>query len=115
MPAHELRVDGIDRIRDGETPAVGRDLRKKHRLEEKVSEFGAQRIQIAPIDGLEHLVGFLEHERPKRLQGLLAIPGTPPGCAQRLHDLHERLKPFCRVFRDRGFRAKRALCSHGSC
>ncbi len=50
------------------------------------------RVVIAAVERVEQLVGFLQHERPQRLQRLLAIPGAAVLGAQRAHDLDQLLK-----------------------
>ena len=60
-------------------PVVRFDLRQEHAFEEQVADLAAQRVVIAAIDRVEHLVGFFEHESAQRLDRLLAIPRAPPG------------------------------------
>ncbi len=44
---------------------------------------------IVAVDGLEHLVGFLEHERLERVDRLFAIPGAAIGRPERRDDLEK--------------------------
>ena len=46
-------------------------------------------LVIVPVDRLEHLVGFFEHEGLERIDGLLAIPRAAVGSEQAVHDLDE--------------------------
>ena len=79
----------LQRVGNREVAGLGLELREKHRLEHEIAELLAQRGVIVRVDRLEHLVGFLEHERLQRVDGLLAIPRTAVGPAQRGHDLDE--------------------------
>ena len=78
-----------DRVGDGEVPGLGFELRQEHRLEQEVAELLAERRVIVAVDRLEHLVGFLEHERLQRVDRLLAIPRAAVRRAQRGHDLDQ--------------------------
>ncbi len=73
-------------------PVVGLELRQEDALEEQIADLAAQRVVILAVDGVEHLVGFLEHERPQGLNRLLAIPRAAAGPAQAAHDVDEALE-----------------------
>jgi glutaredoxin 3 len=58
-------------------------------LQQEVAELVAKRGGIAAIDGVEDLVGFLEHVGAERRVSLLAIPGTAAGGPQARHDVDQ--------------------------
>ena len=65
------------------------ELRHEDGFEEEVAEFFAHALVVVPVDGFEQLVGFLEDVFLQRVDGLLAVPGTPVRGAQCSHDLDE--------------------------
>ena len=79
----------LQRVGDREMPGLGLELRQEHRLEHEVAELLAERVVVVAVDGLEHFVGLLEHERLQRVDRLLAIPRAAVRAAQRGHDLDE--------------------------
>src|SRR5687768_7754032 len=96
MPANELVADGIDRVGDRELAALLGDLGQKDRLEQKVAQLLAKLRGAAAVNGLEDLVGFLEHERTQRRLRLLAIPRTAVRGSQRSHDLDQAVETIAR-------------------
>ena len=92
MPADQLVADAVDRVAQREVPGLVADLRQEHGLEEEVAQLLAQVGRRAVLDGVEHLVGLLEHERAQRGERLLAIPRTAVGGAQRAHDVEQALE-----------------------
>ncbi len=78
------------------SPRSSADLGEEHGFEQEVAELLAQVCRTAALDRLEHLVGFLEDERPQRGLGLLAVPRTPVGRSQRPHDVDQPVEPFAR-------------------
>ena len=92
MAADQLVGDRLDRVGDREAAFFLADLRQEHRLEQEVAELVLERVVIVAIERVEQLVGFLQHERPQRLQRLLPIPRAAVLGAQRAHDLDELLK-----------------------
>ena len=50
MPADQLAVDRLERIRDVETPVFGSHLRKEHRFEQHISQLFRQTIPVAGVD-----------------------------------------------------------------
>ena len=70
----ELGTDPVERVRDGEVPALGGQLREEDPFEEEIADLAPKLRHIALLDGLDHLVGFLDHEGHQGLQRLLAIP-----------------------------------------
>ena len=92
VPAHQLRADLVDGVADREVARLLADLREEDRLVEVVAKLLAQLRQVAGINGVEHLVGFLEHERAQRCVRLLAVPRAAARRAQRAHDLDQLLE-----------------------
>ena len=92
MSANELLGDRLQRLGDAEPAFVRFDLGEEHAFEQEVADFAPERGVIAPIDGVENLVGFFEHESAQRLDRLLAIPWASARPAQPRHDVDELLK-----------------------
>ena len=92
MTAHELVADRVDRVADREVAGFLADARQEDGLEQEVAELFAEVRRLAAFDRLEHLVGFLEHERAQRGVRLLAVPRAAVRRAQRAHDLDEPLE-----------------------
>src|ERR1700674_1181811 len=91
VPMDHLCAHVCGDVTDVEPPLLLHGDRAVHEhLQEKVTELLTERRRVTSIDRLEHLVGFLEQVRPKTAVGLLAVPWTPTGRAQTLHDLVER-------------------------
>jgi hypothetical protein len=90
VPPDEFSRDRLNHIAEGEgTLFLGHASVKNH-LEQQVSEFVPQVRQIAALDGIHDLVGFLDRVRCNRCEILLEIPGTAcSGRAQGRHDLQE--------------------------
>ena len=83
-----LRSLGLKRIGDvvdgeGAVGGVLRDAGVKQHLQQHVTEFGAEFVDVAAADRVEQLVGLLQQVPPQRVVGLLALP-RPRG-AQRVH------------------------------
>src|SRR5262249_29998181 len=64
-------------------------LRQEHPLEEEVAQLLAKLRRRSAFDGLENLVGFLEHEGTQRSWRLLAVPRTAVRSPQDAHDFYE--------------------------
>ncbi len=60
MAADDLILDPGDHVRHPENAFFGRDLRLEHDLQQQISQFLLQRIQIALVEGTQHFVGFLQ-------------------------------------------------------
>ena len=73
-------------------PSSARDLREEHAFEDQVADLAAQRVGVAAVDRVEHLVRLLEHEAAQRLERLLAIPRAALRAAQPRHDVDEGLE-----------------------
>ena len=76
----------VDGVGNREVAGLLGNLRQEHRLVEEVAELFAQAVEVLAIERVEQLVGLFEHERPQRLQRLLAVPWTAARRAQRPHD-----------------------------
>ncbi len=70
-------------------PRLGLHLRDEHRLEHEIAEFLTQCVVVVAVDRLEHLVGFLEHKRLQRIDGLFAVPRAAVWTAKPGHDFDE--------------------------
>src|ERR1700730_6501029 len=86
MPPHELVGDTFERIGDPEVSGLRFELGEKHRLEHEISELLAELAVIVAVDRLENFVGFFQHERLERVDGLFPVPRTALGTAERRHD-----------------------------
>ncbi len=92
MAANQLLVDGVERIADSEEILLIGHLRIEYRLQHEIAQlFGEARI-IAPVDGIDHLIGLFKRVWLDGVEGLFAVPRTAIGCAQALHDLDQSLK-----------------------
>ena len=89
MASDELLTDLMERLGDRELAGLVRDLCDEDRLEHKVAELVTERQPVAPVDRVDDLVGFLDHERPEGFDRLLTVPGAALGRAEDLHDLDE--------------------------
>jgi hypothetical protein len=59
-------------------------------LEEEVAQFVAEVREIAPVDGVGHLIRFFERVGCNGREILLQVPrAARAGCPQRRHDLDE--------------------------
>ena len=92
VPPDELRGDLAQRVADGEAPIVGLELCQEDALEEQVADLSAKRVVIGAVDGVEHFVGFFEHERSQALNRLLAVPRASIRSAEPPHDVDQALK-----------------------
>jgi hypothetical protein len=48
--------------------------------------------EVAPVDGIQHFVGLFDQILAKRIQALLAIPGTSIRSSQARHDFHQAVE-----------------------
>ena len=69
-----------------------RHLRVEDGLQQKVAQLFGELAPVAPVDGVEHLVGLFERVRLDGVEGLLAVPRTAAGRAQARHQIHQLLK-----------------------
>ena len=73
-------------------PLLGAQLGQQDPLEDQIADLLHERLEVARVDRLEHLVGLLEHERPQRLERLLAVPRAAVRRAQAGDDLDEAIE-----------------------
>ena len=67
-----------------------RDLGVKDHLEQQVAQFVPKVGEIAPLDGVRHLIGFLDGVGRNRREGLFEVPrATGARRAERRHDFDE--------------------------
>ena len=78
----ELVVEVAADIGKGELARVLGDLRVEQHLHEHVAELLAQVRGIAGLDGVDDLVGLLDHVLLDGGVGLLLVPGAAVGLAQ---------------------------------
>src|SRR5687768_10718577 len=57
----QLLDDDAERIVDGEQPALRSNLREKDTFENVVADLLAQRVCVAALDRVDHLVRLFEH------------------------------------------------------
>ena len=94
MAADQLLSDGVERIVDAEGSFLGGHLGEEDGLQHQVAKFFGETRPVAPVDGVEHLVGLFEQIRLDGVEVLFAIPRTAAGRAQPGHDSDQALKPF---------------------
>ncbi len=92
MPPHQLAVQLVEHIGDGEMALVGRHLGIKQHLQQQVAQLLGQMRKVAPLDGVEDLVGLFQRVFANGIEGLLAVPRAAARRAQPRHDGHRLLK-----------------------
>src|ERR1022692_5249472 len=103
MAAHQFPVDGVERVADREAVLFGGHLGIEDRLEQEVAQLFREALPVAPVDGIEDLIGLFEGVGLDGIEGLLAIPGASTGRPQLGHQLHQFLK----------FLSSRGMVFHG--
>jgi len=76
----------IENIGNGEMALVGRHLGIKQNLQKQIAQLLGQVGKVAPLDGVEDLVGLLKRVFADGIEGLFAVPGASAGGAQPRHD-----------------------------
>lgn len=90
MAADHLGGDGLDNVREGEFAGFLRYLGMVDDLQQEVTEFVAQIVEIAARDGIRHLVGLLDRIGRNCGEVLLDVPRAPGlRRPQRRHDLDQ--------------------------
>ena len=85
-----FRRDGLDHVAEREGALLLGHPGMEDHLQQQVAEFVPQIREIAALDGVHDLIGFLERVGRNRREILLQIPGAAgPGRAQGRHDLEE--------------------------
>ena len=74
MAADQLVVQVVEHIGNGEVAVVGRHLGIEEDLQQQVAQLFGQVRPVAPLDGVEDLVGLLQRVLADRVEGLLAVP-----------------------------------------
>jgi hypothetical protein len=69
----------IEYIGNGEVALVGRHLRIEQHLEQQIAQLFCQVRKVAPLNGVEDLVGFFEGVLANGVEGLLAVPRATTG------------------------------------
>jgi hypothetical protein len=99
MPVHQLLGDALDHVFQSELALILGDLDVQQHLQQQVAHLLAQTRRVPLVQGLQRLAGLLQQERPQRLMGLDAVPGTtvrtPQGCddlAQAVERAHLSLR-----------------------
>jgi hypothetical protein len=82
----------VEHIGNGEVAVVGRHLGIKQHLQQQVAQFLGQVRPVAPLDGVEDLVGLFQRVFANGIEGLLAVPRAAAGSAQPRHDRDRLLK-----------------------
>jgi hypothetical protein len=92
MPPHQLVVQMVQHIGNGEMALVGRHLRIKQHLQQQVAQLLGQVRKVAPLNGVEDLVGLFQRVFADGIEGLFAVPRAAAGSPQPRHDLDRLLK-----------------------
>ena len=82
VPADELLVETVGHVLDGELAGVGGYLRVEKHLFKHVAELLAEVRDVVCLDGVNGLVGLLDHVLGDGAVGLLTVPGAAVGLAQ---------------------------------
>ncbi len=86
----QLGGDGLDHVAEPEHALLARHLGVKDDLEQQVAQFVAKVGEIATLDGIHHLIGFLDGVGRDRREGLFEVPRAAGARrAKRRHDLDE--------------------------
>ncbi len=83
MPVYKLAGEPVENVINRKRPLLLGHLRIKKHLQQQVAEFAGQFVPVAIIDGFEDFIGFFQRVGFDGIEGLLAIPGTPPGARKR--------------------------------
>ena len=84
MPPDQLAVQMIEHIGDREVAFVGRHLRVEQHLQQQVAELFGQMRKVAPLDGVEDLVGLFERVYLRMVSNVCSRShGQPPGARSR--------------------------------
>ena len=90
VPADHLGGDGLDDVAEGEYSGLLGHARVVDHLQKQVAELVAQIVEIAALDRVGHLIGFLDRVRRDGREILFEVPGTAGHRRpQRGHDLDQ--------------------------
>ena len=108
MAADQFVADRSGHVVEGEDLRLVGHLRMKHHLEQQIAQFVLEVVQIAALDRVGDLIGFLDRIGRDRTEILLQIPGAAGSRrAQGRHDLdqardvHRKPPQVCRKKRTR--------------
>src|SRR5262245_11657810 len=85
MASGHLADQLFEEVGHREFAPLARNLGVEADLEEKIPQFLADALGLASVEGVEHLVGFLDQERTERVAGLFSVPGAPALATQAGH------------------------------
>lgn len=90
MALDHLVADGARHVLDAEGAGLPGHLGVEDDLEQEVAQLVLQGSHIAMLDGIRHLIGFLDGIGRNGREALLHVPGaTARGIAQTGHDLEQ--------------------------
>ena len=90
MSAQHLVTDGRHHVIECEAASFLRHPRVEHDLKQEVAEFILEFRHVRPLDGVRHLIGFLDRVGSYGGEGLLKIPGAAAvRISEARHDLQE--------------------------
>ena len=92
MAPHQFAVEMVEDLDDGEVAVIGRHLGVEQHLQQQIAQFFGQVRKVAPLDGVEDLVGFLKRVFADGVEALLAVPRAAVGSPQPRHDGRGLLK-----------------------
>jgi hypothetical protein len=110
MTANQFSIQVVEHLGNREVSVIGRHLGIKQHLKQQIAEFFGQVRPVAPLDGVEDLVGLLQRVFANGIEGLLAVPGAAAGSPQPSHDGHRLLKQSRRTLRIRIQVRRGSLC-----
>ena len=99
MSANQFAIQVVEHICNREVAVVGRHLGIEQNLQQQIAQLFGQVRPVAPLNGVEDLVGLLQRVLANGIEGLLAVPWAAAGCPQPRHDSHRLLKQSRRTLR----------------
>ena len=92
MAAGHLVGEAIEDVGHRELSGLAGDLAVEHDLEQQVAELLDEVVDVVLVDGVQHLVGFLDQVRFEGGAGLLAVPRAATLAAQPGHQGEEGIE-----------------------
>ena len=90
MPPDHLPGDRLDHVAEHKRIPLLRHAGVEHDLQQEITEFVPEIVEIAACDRVRHFIGFLNGVGHNAREILLQIPGAAGlGGAQRRHDLKQ--------------------------
>ena len=74
MATDHLGRHALDHVTEGESTGLFRDARVEDDLEEQVTEFVPEILQVAPLDRVDDFVSLLQGVRGQADMGLQQVP-----------------------------------------